>query len=99
MDVCVKFNETSLPKKKEYYSHLNVEDVGYTYAKIVCKGFKTENVGEDHNLYFESDTLLLADVFENFWSMCLAIYEVDSARFLTAPGLAWLVVLKKQIKI
>ena len=39
-------------------------------------------------MYVQNDTLLLLDVFENFWNMCLKIYELDTARFLTAPGLA-----------
>ena len=39
-------------------------------------------------MYVQNDTLLLLDVFENFWNMCLEIYELDTARFLTAPGLA-----------
>ena len=37
----------------------------------------------------QSDTLLLADVFENFRNMCLGIYELDPAKFLSAPRLAW----------
>ena len=43
-----------------------------------------------------SDTLLLADVFENFRNKCVEIYEVDPAHFLSAPGLAWQACLKKQ---
>ena len=27
MDDCEKFNETSLPKKEDFYSHLNMEDI------------------------------------------------------------------------
>ena len=46
-------------------------------------------------MYVQSDTLLLADVFENFQNMCLKIYEPDLARFLNAPGLAWQAALKK----
>ena len=38
---------------------------------------------------------MLADVFENFRNMCLEIYELDPARFLTAPGLAWQAALKE----
>ena len=37
----------------------------------------------------KSDVLLLADVFENFRKMCLEIYELDPAKFISAPGLAW----------
>ena len=38
---------------------------------------------------------MLTDVFENFRNMCLKIYEIDPAKFLPAPGLAWHVALKK----
>ena len=40
-------------------------------------------------------TLLLADVFKNFREMCLKEYELDPAHFLSLPGLAWQVCLKK----
>ena len=43
----------------------------------------------------QSDTLLLADVFENFRSKCIEIYELDPAHFLSATGLAWQACLKK----
>ena len=43
----------------------------------------------------QSDTLLLADVFENFRNMCLEIYELDPVYFVSAPGLAWQACLKK----
>ena len=46
-------------------------------------------------MYVQSDTLLLADVFEIFRNTCLKIYELDPAKFLSAPGLAWQAALKK----
>ena len=51
-----------------------------------CKDFEIKNLGEYHDLYLQSDTFLLgnADVFDNFQNMCLKIYEIDPARFLTA---------------
>ena len=48
-----------------------------------------------HDLYAQHDTLLLADVFENFIGKCIKIYGVDLAHFLTAPGLAWQACIKK----
>ena len=77
-------------KKKFFYSHLIMEDVtdaDYVHAKRVCKKFKIRNLGDYCYLYVRSYTLLLANVFENFQNMCLKIYELDPAHFLSAPGL------------
>ena len=91
MDDCEKFNETSLTEKEDFYSHLNMKDItdaDYAHAKRVCKEFEIKNLGEYHDLYVQSETLLLADVFENFRNMCLEIYELDPAKYLSALGLA-----------
>ena len=87
-----KFNETILPEKEKIYSNLNMEDItdaDYMHAKRVCKDFDIKHLGEYHDLYLKSDTLLLADVFENFRKMCLKIYHLDPVNFLSALGLAW----------
>ena len=92
------FNETSLPRKKEFYSNLNMEDIDeidYRHGNNVFKSFKLENLGDYHDLYVKSDTLLLADVFENFRDMCINVYEPDPTHFLSLPGLAWQACLKK----
>ena len=98
MDDWEKFNETSLSEKEDFHSHLNMEDVtdaDYAHAKGVCKDFEIKKLGEYHDLYVQIDTLLLADVFENFRNMCLKIYELDPGKFLLTPGLAWQAALKK----
>ena len=46
-------------------------------------------------MYAQSDTLLLAYVFENFRNKCLEIYELDPAHFLSAAALAWQACFKK----
>ena len=53
------------------------------------QNFEIKNLGECHDFYVQSDTLLLADVFENFRNMCVKTYKLDPAKFLSAPGLAW----------
>ena len=63
--------------------------------KRVCKDFEIKYLGEYHDLYVQSNTLLLADVFENFGNMCLKIYKLDPAIFLSAFSLAWQAALKK----
>ena len=100
MDSWERFNETSLPDKEAFYSNLNMEDitdVDYRYAKRVFKSLNNKNLGDYHDLYVQSDTLLLADVFENFRNMCIKVFELDPAHFLSTPGLAWQACLKKQI--
>ena len=102
MDDWEKFNETKLPEKEEFYSNLNLEDItdaDYMHAKRVCNYFEIKKLGEYHDLYLESDVSLLADVFENFRKMCLKIYQLDPAKFLSAPGLAWQVAALKKIEI
>ena len=53
--------------------------------KEFVKGFEIKKLGEDHDLYFKSDSLLLADVFKISRIMCLKIYELDPAKFLSPP--------------
>ena len=98
MDNWERFNETSLSNKESFYSSLNMEnidDIDYRHGNNVFKRFKLKNVGEYHNLYVQSDTLLLADVFENFRNTCIKVYELDPAHFLSLPGLTWQACLKK----
>ena len=45
-------------------------------------------------MYVQSDTLLLTDVFVNLRNMSPEIYDLDPAKFLSPPGLAWQAVLK-----
>ena len=67
MDSWERFNETSLPSKEDFYSNLNMEnihDIDYRHGNNVFKRFKLQNLGDYHDLYVQSDTLLLADVFK-----------------------------------
>ena len=98
MDNWERFDETSLPNKESFYSNLNMEnidDIDYRHGNNVFKRLKLKNLGEYHDLYVQRDTLLLADVFENFRNKCLKVYELDPAHFLSLPGLAWQACLKK----
>ena len=97
MDSLERFNETKLPAKESFYSRLTEEDISdedYTHARKVWEEFNMEHLQEYHNLYNETDVLLLADVFKNFRNICLENYELDPAHYYTAPGLAWDAALK-----
>ena len=87
-----RFDETSLSDKEAFYSNLNMEDitdVDYRHGKKIFEYLINKKLDDYHELFVQSDTLLLADVFENFRNMCIKVYELDPAHFLSAPGLAW----------
>ena len=72
----------------------NIADSDYNHAERNCKDCEIKNLGEYHNFYLKSDTLQLADVFEDLRKMCLGIYELDPGKFLSATELAWQAALK-----
>ncbi|XP_068714197.1 uncharacterized protein [Montipora foliosa] len=91
MDDMIKFQERQLPSKEASFSQLteeHISDEDYQHAQIVFASFQLQTLGEYHDLCFLSDVLLLADVFENFRSVCLNYYELDPAYYYTSPGLA-----------
>ena len=84
MDDWERFDETSFPNKEGFYSNLNMEDitdVDCRHAKRVFNIFNNKIIVDYHNLYVQSDTLLVADVFENFRNKCIEIYKIDPAYF------------------
>ena len=98
MDSFKRFFKTSFPDKEKFYSNLNMEsitDIDYRLAKNVFNKFDNNTLGDYHDLYVQSDILLLADAFTNFRKVCFDIYELDPAHFLSAPRLAWEACLKK----
>ena len=101
-----KFNnnhETSLTEQEDFYSDLNMENItnaDYAHTKRVFNGFERNKLREYHDMYIQSNTLLLAEykkyvlyqriVLENLRNMFLKIYELDPAKKFSAPALAWL---------
>ena len=97
MDLLERFNETKLPPKEAFYSRLTGKDISdedYAHAQKVWDVFEMDNLQDYHNLYLETDVLLLADVFENFRNICIENYKLDPAYYYTAPSLAWDACLK-----
>ena len=77
MDSWKRFKEESLSDKEFFYSELNNEhitDQDHAHAQKVWDTFKIKNLGEYHDLYVQSNALLLADVFENFRNKCIEIH-------------------------
>ena len=98
MDSWKRFSKTSLSNKEDFYSNLNIQDItyaNYKYSKKSREKVWKKNLGEYHNLYVQSDTLLLTDVFETFQNKCTEIYELDPTCLLSVPWLAWQAYFKK----
>ena len=98
MDGWERFNEISLLDKEAFNSKLNLKDCtdkDYAQYKEVVKKFELKNIGDYHNLYVQSNTLLLVDVFENFRDKCIEIWGLDPALSFLAQRLAWQACLKK----
>ena len=67
MDSCNKLNEPVPLVEDHNYSELNWEGIikeDLKHVKKVCDTFKIKNFGEYCDLYVQSDTALLADVFK-----------------------------------
>ena len=98
VDSFERFFETSLPNKDAFCSNLNMEsitDIDYRHATNIFNKFNTNNLGDYHDLYVQSNTLLLADAFTSFRKVCFDIYGLEPAHFLSAPELAWKACFKK----
>ena len=98
MDDWKRFDEARLPPKDKFYSKLNESDISdedYEHGKNVWDVFKCKTLGDYHNLYVESDVLLLADVFENFRTLCMVDDELDPAHYYTLPNYAWDAMMKR----
>ena len=97
MDSFQKFNNTQLPIKKDFFSILynqHITHEQYNHAQTVWNTFDLKTMGDYHDLYLKSDTLLLADIFENFRKTCLQYYELDPCHYFSSPGLSWDAMLK-----
>ena len=92
-----RFKETELPPKKAFYSKLSGKGItkgDYKHALNVWNVFNMKTFLDYHELYNETDVLLMADVFENFRDNNLKIYGLDPVHYFTSPGLSWDACLK-----
>jgi hypothetical protein len=82
------FHCTELPSKDAFYCELEEEgitDEEHDCAQNVWTAMGCQNYY--HDLYLTTDTLLLADVFENFRDVSMKNYRLDPAHYLTTPSL------------
>ena len=98
MDSYDKMYYPCLPEKSAFHSTLTMEDISdadYKHAQNVWKTFNMKCMKDYHDLYLQTDVLLLADCFESFREKCIRFYKLDPAHFFTTPGLSWTAALRK----
>ena len=59
----------------------DITDTDYAHSKRVCKGFKIRRSEDYYGLHVQTNTLMLANVFQNFRNICLQIFDLDPAHF------------------
>lgn len=97
VDSFEKLNEKRLPERNDFFNMLqnkHVTQFEYKRALDVWNTFNCRTIGEYSDIYLKSDVLLLADIFENFRSVCLSYYDLDPCHYFTTPGLSWDSMLK-----
>ena len=97
MDRFKKFFEDKLPVKCKFYSSLKDECISekdYLHPINIWNVFEINTMCACHDLYLQTDVLLLADVFEKFINTCLQYYGLDPCHYFSSPGLNWDVMLK-----
>ena len=85
-------NEKQLPPIEAFYSHLSqrgITDSQYNRAKEVWNHFGCRSLRDYHELYLQSDVLILADAFEKFRDFFLTHHNIDPCYCYSAPGLTW----------
>ena len=91
MDNHKHFDELQLLSNEDFSSILPMETVSdkdYNHAQNVWESFGCQNLGDCHDLYFRTDALLLADVFETFRDASMNHYDLDPANYFSAPGMS-----------
>ena len=92
-----KLSSEQIPTKLDFYNKLkdeHISDENYNHFKHVWKVFKCKKFKDYHELYLKVETLLLADIFENFRNTCMNTYQLDPVHYFTAPGLSFDSLLK-----
>ena len=86
-----KLNNTCLPNQSDFFNDLkneHISDDDYNHAIKVWESFNIKTFKEYHDIYMMLDTLLLADIYNEFVETCLNNYKVDPGYYLSAPGMS-----------
>ena len=91
-----KLKETKLLARDAFFNHLAHEALSeerYKHAHDVWRTFNMNTAGDYHDVYVNSDALLLG-VCERFCEMTMEYYKLDACHSFSAPGLSLEAALK-----
>jgi hypothetical protein len=87
-----------LPPIEDFYNKLTdtpCDPADDSHALKVWDYFGCQTLRDYHDIYLNTDVALLADVFQNFRSICLKYYKIDPAgRYISVPQMFWDAMLK-----
>ena len=96
-------NEEILPSKKHFYNKLTLKSISkkkYKKVQDFYKNMEFKNLDEYLTCYLKSDITLLADIFNNFRKTIFDEFELDVAKYISAPSLSKDIALKQsKVKI
>jgi hypothetical protein len=90
-------NVDHLPSIEEFHNKLTntaCDPDDYSHAQKVWDYFGCKTLRDYHDIYLNTDVALLADVFQNFRSVCLKYYKLDPVVYMSAPQFFWDSMLK-----
>ena len=88
MDSVERMGETMLPAMEHFFSCLTEENISssdYEHAQKVWNKFDMHTMRDYHDLYLQTDVILLADVFEEFRKMSMNYYKLDPLHYYSSP--------------
>ena len=83
------FNENKLPSRKNFFNRLqdkHISEKDYLHAQEVYKEFNCQSLLDYMQLYVKTDTILLADLFQNFRKTAFKTYGLDPVHYISLPS-------------
>ena len=81
-----------MPNREKFFKDLtkqHITEENWNFINQLWDTFQLKNLGELHDLYMETDVILLADVVEVFIVWSMKQYQLDPVPLNTSPGLSW----------
>ena len=97
MDRWENLDDEQLPSREDFFSKLRDEacdEEAYDHAQHVWREFKCKTLKDYMQIYLKGDVLQLADIFQEFRTVCSKNYHLDATHYISAPHLSWDAMMK-----